>query len=68
MRVAQRLLKSHLHTHVSFTYVRIGGHVSDDLSGGASERRKNCVATEVPACKIEMDRMNVKFIMQSVSW
>ena len=38
--------KAHLHIQVNFTYVKIEGHVSNDRSGGTSDRRENSVKLE----------------------
>ena len=46
---------------VNFTYVKVGGHVSNDLSGVTSDRRKIAWVQNFLACKTEMDRMNVTF-------
>ena len=48
---------------VNFTNVKIGDHVSDNLS----RDQKNSVDTEFYECKTEMDRMNVTSVMQSLS-
>ena len=63
----RNVYKTHLHIQVNLTYVKTGGHVSDNLSGGTSDQRKNRVGTEFYAWKTRMDRMNVISAIQSVS-
>ena len=45
--------KAHLHTKVNFTYVKIGGHLSDNLSGGTGDTRKTALVLNFPCVKLE---------------
>ena len=57
--------KGHLHIQVNFTYIKIGGHVSNEPSGGTSERKK-IMWVHFSACKTEWTKWLTSF-MQSLS-
>ena len=60
---------------VNFTYVKIGGRVSDNLSEDTSDRKTttttttttNSVDTWFSTCKVGMERMNASSVVQSLS-
>ena len=45
--------KAHLHIQVNLTYVKIGDHVSNNLSGRASDREQIALVQNFPALKLE---------------
>ena len=51
--MAQRLESSFVYSQVSFTYVKIGDHVSNNLSGRASDREQIALVQNFPALKLE---------------
>ena len=54
--VWRSIYKAQLHIQVSFTYVKIGGHVSDNLSGGCKRPGGiYTVDTDFSACETRMD-------------
>ena len=54
--MAQRLESSFAYS--GQLHVKIRGHVSNNLSGGTSDQRKNSISREFSARKTEMDRMD----------
>ena len=45
--------KAHLHIQVNFTYIKFGGHVSDNLCGGMSVKRKTAWLQNFPHVKLD---------------